>query len=321
MASPSQRVEIARIERGDPWFAAMQRGDFAAAWRVCDAFLKSRLQADEPQHAKPRHLQNVWNGDSVDGKRVLVRCYHGLGDTIMFARLLPMLKRRAREVIVWAQLALLDLLGTIDGIDRLLPLHEGAVGVPYDIDVELMELPHVLRLQLDDIPTSVPYLHVDAPAKTIRSHRHAGLVWQAGEWNASRSIPMTLLAPLAQVRRVRWYSLQYGGGALPFRAEDASCRDLAEQSRRLHALDLVVTVDTLIAHLAGALGIPVWLLLPTPCDWRWMVHRTDSPWYPTMRIFRQRIPGDWKSVIDEVCFALSANLDQSTSITPAATAP
>ena len=172
MASPLRQADI---ERGDPWFAAMQRGDFAAAWRICDAHLKSRLQKGEPQHAQPRHLQNIWNGTAVEGKRVLVRCYHGLGDTIMFARLLLLLKRRASEVIVWAQPALLDLLRTIDGIDRLLPLHDGAPDVPYDVDVELMELPHVLRLHLDDIPCTVPYLHVRA-RKIASSHRRVGLV-------------------------------------------------------------------------------------------------------------------------------------------------
>jgi ADP-heptose:LPS heptosyltransferase len=115
---------------------------------------------------------------------------------------------------------------------------------------------------------------------------------------------------------VRWYSLQYGASELPSNAIDIACRDLLEQARRVRALDLVITVDTLMAHLAGALGVPVWLLLPTPCDWRWMIDRTDSPWYPTMRLFRQPVSGDWNSVIADVCRALP-----NAAIIPSSTAP
>jgi hypothetical protein len=289
----------------DAWTQAMQRGDFAAAWKLCDDFLQSRLRSGVSQHSQPRHLQHVWNGMPVDGKRVLVRCYHGLGDTLMFARLLPMLRRRAREVIVWAQPSLLELLRTVEGIDRLLPLHSGAPDADYDIDVELMELPHLLRLSA--VPDRVPYLHV-APVATMSatSLRRVGIVWQSGAWDWTRSIAPRLLAPLAQASGVHWFSLQYGGGELPFAANDLACRDILEQARRLHALDLVISVDTMMAHLAGAFGLPVWLLLPTPCDWRWMLERDDSPWYPTMRIFRQPQPGDWKSVVDSVSRALNS---------------
>src|SRR5437868_5715517 len=163
----SNELEAAR------WIETMRRGDFAAAWEISDRLLRTRRAQD--QENLPRWFQSVWNGTAVDGKRVLVRCYHGLGDTIMFARLLPLLKRRAGEVVVWAQPALLELLRTIDGIDHLLSLHDGAPDVLYDVDVELMELPHVLRLHLDDIPSAVPYLHVRAPAKIASSHRRVGL--------------------------------------------------------------------------------------------------------------------------------------------------
>src|ERR1051325_8105906 len=123
------------------WMRYMRRGEFEEAWKFSDADLKSR--EGKPCWHLPRHFQYIWNGTSLKGKRVLVRCYHGLGDTIQFIRYMPLVKAIAAEVIVWAQQPLIPLLKTVQGIDRLLPLHDGTPEVEYDADVEIMELPHI----------------------------------------------------------------------------------------------------------------------------------------------------------------------------------
>jgi hypothetical protein len=291
----------------DPWTDAMRRGDFATAWSVCDEVLARRLRERVPRHSGPRHLQYVWDGRPLVGARVLVRCYHGLGDTLQFVRFLPRLRARAREVVLWAQPALLPLLATADGVDRLLPLHDGVPEADYDVELELMELPHALRIGAGDLPGPIPYLHVAPVARgPSPGVRNVGLTWRAGEWDADRSVPDALMARLADAPGVRWSSLQYGVSAPAFAADDLACRDAATQARRMASLDLIVTVDTMTAHLAGALGLPVWLLLAEPADWRWMAAREDSPWYPTMRLFRQPSPGDWDGALTALLAALAA---------------
>jgi hypothetical protein len=283
------------------WFAAVRRGDFAAAWRVSDAVL--RAHAGTPCWHRPRHERWVWDGTPVDGKRVLIRCYHGLGDTLQFIRYAPLVRAVASEVTVWAQPALIPLLRTAGGIDRLLPLHDGACGAAYDVDVEVMELAHVFRSTLSDLPCRVPYLHAD-PAPLERDGRLAvGLVWRAGDWDERRSIPIHLLQPLAEIPGVALHLLQRGDALAEvpdgFGTLSGS-DDVTECARVMRALDLVVTVDSMPAHLAGALGVPVWTLLHADCDWRWMDGREDSPWYPTMRLFRQPHMGDWGPVVARV---------------------
>jgi hypothetical protein len=292
-------------ELGARWFQAMRRGDFAAAWEASDAIL--RAHAGVPCWHRPRHEQWVWDGTPLAGKRVLVRCYHGLGDTIQFIRYLPLVKQAAAETIVWAQPALIPLLRTVDGIDRLEPLHDGAFEGGYDVDVEVMELAHVFRSTIDTLPSTVPYLHAD-PAPLARDGRLAvGLVWRAGDWDERRSIPFPLLAPLAEIPGIDLHVLQRGAAldeCLPDFGTRSGSDDVLHAARVMRALDLVITVDSMPAHLAGALGVPVWTLLIHEPDWRWMEGREDSPWYPTMRLFRQPAPGDWASVIRRVAAEL-----------------
>jgi hypothetical protein len=254
-------------------------------------------------------LQYIWDGTPLAGKRVLVRCYHGLGDTIQLIRYAPLIKEIAREVIVWAQPALLPLLRTMRGIDRLLPLHDGTPNVEYDVDVESMELPHIFRTTLATVPADIPYLHI-APAGIPRHGCVAvGLVWAAGDWeHARRSIPFSLCTPLAAVPGVTLYMLQRGPALDQYQHGVgilAGSNDVFEAARIIRALDLVISVDTMPVHLAGALGVPVWTLLNAMADWRWMEGREDSPWYPTMRLFRQNAPGAWESVIARVVAELT----------------
>ncbi len=286
----------------------MRRGDFERAWEASDAALAADRGA---MHDLPRHLRAVWDGTPLDGRRVLVRCHHGLGDTLQFVRYLPLVERRARSVSVLAQPALLPLLRTMGGAACLLPLDD-APDPPHDVDVEVMELPHVFRTSLATLPADVPYLHVPAAPRPDRAPDGlaVGIVWRVGDWAPHRAIPLARLAPLADVPGVTLHVLQRGdglaerSGALARLGTLAPADDVPEMARTMRALDLVITVDSMPAHLAGALGVPVWTLLPADADWRWMEGRDDSPWYPTMRLFRQERPGDWAPVVARVADAL-----------------
>jgi hypothetical protein len=286
------------------WVRLARRGDFDAAWGMSDRILARH--AARPRWDRPRHLQSVWQGTPLHG-HVLVRCYHGLGDTLQFIRYAPLVKSVARELTVWAQPSLLPLLATVAGIDQLLPLHDGIPEVQYDIDVEVMELPYVFRSTVASLPATAPYLHARPALLPDRYPHRIGIVWRAGDWDANRSIPFPLLRTLLDAADVRWYELQHG-----LRPDERHWNlsvlgeaTLLETARFMRALDLVISIDSMPAHLAGALGVPVWTLLPCDADWRWMEQRSDSPWYPTMRLFRQPGPGDWPAVLTAVRGALT----------------
>lgn len=289
----------------DPWTRAMLAGDLATAWRICDDVLRHR--AGQSSAHLPRHEQWIWNGTPLAGRRVLVRCYHGLGDTVQFIRFAARLRGIAREVTVWAQELLIPLLRTARGIDRLLPLHDGAPGVPFDVDVESMELAHVFRPTLATLPADVPYLHPPVAAPRRRDRFHVGLVWSAGTWNPARSVPVEQFAPLLRIEGIEWHLLQRGPALAewPYQVgETSGTDDILATATTMTSLDLVITVDSFPAHLAGALGVRTWTLLAHQADWRWLRDRADSPWYPTMRLFRQPRAGDWSDVIASVENAL-----------------
>ncbi|MFC7478374.1 glycosyltransferase family 9 protein [Dankookia sp. GCM10030260] len=283
---------------GALWDLAMRSGDWATAWTISDAVLQRR--ASPSDRHQPRHLQTVWNGTPPAGRRVLVRCYHGLGDTIQFIRFVPAIQAIAAEVTVWAQPALLPLLRTMPGIGRLLPLHDSTPDVGFDVDIEVMELAHLFRPVPATLPAHVPYLY---PGQLMRAREpglKVGLVWQAGSWDDSRSIPVALLRPLADVPGVTMHILQRNTAAPGFGLA-CGADDILQAARIMAALDLIVSVDSMPAHLAGALGLPVWTLLAHRADWRWMEGREDTPWYPTMRLLRQPRPGDWRAVVARIC--------------------
>lgn len=314
------------------WMRCMRRGDWAAAWRISDRLLRAR--AGRRCCRRPRHQQSIWDGRPLAGQRVLVRCYHGLGDTVQFIRFAPRLRSIAAEVAVWAQPPLIPLLRTARGIDRLLPLHDGAPDLDYDVDIELMELPYALRLAPRDLPGEVPYLgprtHA-APEGQGSSRRRGslrgqgsprrlrvGIVWQAGDWDPRRSIPLPLLEQhlIERTPGVSWCVMQRGPALAAWRngrARMPRIDGITSEVRELGRLDLLVTVDTLSAHLAGALGAPVWTLLPAAPDWRWMQAGVRTPWYPTMRLWRQRPGEGWEPVLDRVFDALAAARSQCSS--------
>jgi hypothetical protein len=284
----------------------MRQGDFERAWQLSDAVLAARARL--PCDHLPRHWQWVWDGRSLEGQRVLIRCYHGLGDTIQFIRYVPLVKAVAREVTVLAQRELIPLLDTVGGIDRLLPLETAEETLSYDVDVESMELAHVFRTTVETVPAKVPYIH--APKGVCRAHDKlaVGIVWAAGNWDRRRSIPASLLAPLAQLPGVELHNFQVGPAlseARQWPALMARWTDIVAEAALIRTLDLMISIDSLPAHLAGALGVRVWTLLHQKADWRWMEEREDSPWYPTMRLFRQQRAGDWRPVIASVAAELA----------------
>ena len=278
------------------WVAAMRCGDYPAAWAINDAVLAAREPATRDDPALPYHLRWVWDGRRYAGRDVLVRCYHGLGDTLQYARYWPGLRRLARSLTVEVQPELLPLLAHAAGPDRLVPFILDAPHQSLDCDIEVMELAHALRLPPDASPA--PYLAVP-PAVADAC---IGLCWQAGGWDADRSIPEAAFAALASLRPA--VSLQQGATGLKVLNPDGT-GDILATARLIAGLDLVVTVDTMVAHLAGALGRPVWLLLKHEADWRWGCNAT-TPWYPSMRLFRQTEPGDWAGVMAQVWAALRA---------------
>lgn len=312
-----------RDNAGERWMAAMLLGDFARAWTVSDLVLHRTPPRDFNRPDRPFHLRPVWTGAPFDGRRVLVRCYHGLGDIVQFARYLPLLASRARGLTVQAPAAVHGILAGVPGVDALLPLADGLDEPPWDVDLELMELAYAFRTVPETLPAAVPYLSVGTDriaAQAARLDRRGrvavGIAWAAGAWDGGhRSVPLELLERLTAVLGVDWVCLQrgpalaegLGHGALrrAFCDRGARTDDLLDTAAMIRAVDVVISVDTMVAHLAGALGRPVWTLLPFAADWRWMVDRDDSPWYPTMRLFRQPSPGDWGTPVAGIAEALA----------------
>ncbi|QZZ21194.1 tetratricopeptide repeat protein [Leptothermofonsia sichuanensis E412] len=267
--------------------------------------------------------QPLWDGSSLEGKTILLHAEQGMGDTIQFIRYAPLVKARGGNVLVECQPLLRRLLETAPGIDHLIV--QGSPLPPFDTHAPLLSLPHILGTTLDTIPASIPYLA--SPPFPPTSHfslltppslplpLKIGIVWAGNpdhKNNRYRSCKLEHFQSLINLPGVHFYSLQKGDGAAELQAnpnlpiEDMSGRleDFADTAAAIAQFDLIISVDTAVAHLAGALGKPVWLLLSYSPDWRWMLERQDSPWYPTMRLFRQNQPGDWQSVFEQVEVAL-----------------
>lgn len=286
----------------------MRTGEFGAAWAVNDAVLAARDPATRDDPALPYHLRWVWDGRPLDGRRVLVRCYHGLGDTLQFCRYLPALRRRVASLTLEAQPELIPFLQRLPGPDGLVPFRPDAPSPAPECDIEIMEIAHALRLA----PHGAPYLSVEPMPRPARGML-VGLCWRAGGWDPGRSVPLAALAPLGRLPGAQLISLQRGPGLEELStAGTPPVLDLGDRSadvmavaRLLATLDLVVTVDTMVAHLAGVLGRPTWLLLQAEADWRWMTGRRTR-WYDSVRLYRQARPGEWDRPLAEMLADLHA---------------
>lgn len=292
------------------WIDAMRAGDFEHAWAINDRDLA--MLAHPPKHTGPRHLQRIWRGEDLTHKKVLVRCYHGLGDTIQFLRFMQPLRDLACSVTVWCQGELLSLVERAAGVDRAVALHDGTPDLDFEVDIEIMEVPHAIRARRDHVEMRAPYVTLppetrpDRPELPRCGSLAVGLVWEVGNWDKRRTIPAPLLRDLA-CEGVSLYSLQRGSGTedvFEIGARDVSTPDIVALAQLIRQLDLIVCVDTMVAHLAGALGCEAWVLLHADCDWRWPSAGSRSFWYPSLRLFHQHTPGDWQQVIAEVRDAL-----------------
>lgn len=281
----------------DNWELAMRAGRHEAAWDISDHVLAGRDPATRDQAGVPYHERWVWDGGPVEGRHVLVRCYHGLGDTLQYARFLPALRARAASVTVEAQPELLPLVARLAPVTAFDPARPRASP---GHDLEIMELSHALRLKPADVPAC--YLPLP-PAGTPRDA--IALCWQSGGWDPERSIPLDLLR--AALPSGRLISLQRGPAA-----EEAGdgflnpCDDSPDITRTvalIAAARLVVTVDSMVAHLAGALGRPVLILLRHKADWRWG-NADRTAWYPSARLLRQHRHGDWSGPLAELAALL-----------------
>lgn len=286
----------------------MRAGRYAEAWAFEDAVRAARDPATCDDPGEPYHRRWVWDGSPLDGREVLVRCYHGLGDTIQFARYLPALADRVAGVTVEAPARLIPLLATGADAIRFVAFDHDAPMRADDAAVEITELASALRLPPDGVAT--PYLatgRAALPGGTI------GVCYAAGEWDPARNVPAELLRPLCE--RGAWLSLVAEPSDLPV-LNPAGCPfDIDATAALVAGVALVVTVDTMIAHLAGALGRPTWLMLKRDPDWRWDPAARTSAWYPTMRLFAKDTPGDWAGVVA----AVAGELD-GTAVLPSGAA-
>jgi hypothetical protein len=290
VARAGLKAEVARN-----WLRAMRAGDWEAAWRESDRV--------------PSEL--VWNGTPFDGRRVLVRCLHGLGDTIEFMRFVPSVLERAAHVDFLVQPALLDLLRGAPGLGDVSNAWTDDPP-PCDFEIEVMELAYALRVQAANVPAPYPHLAAQVRGRApVPLHEdenlRVGLCWASSAWDTSRSVPLADFAQLVRSPGVTFYSLQQEDAARdPLVAElgivplSTHTQAIADAAAAMLQMDLVMSIDAMPAHLTATLGRRTWLLLKHDADWRWMDGRADTPWYPTMRLFRQPSPGDWRGTLDAV---------------------
>lgn len=291
----------------------LEKGWAEYAWRTkCEEFIAVNWNFSQP----------LWDGSDLGGKTVLFYAEQGFGDTIQFFRYLPMVAAQRTNgggsVIMQCPTPLMRLLqasAAADGIQLVTEIDE----ISFDFQAPLHALPGIFATTLDTIPADVPYLHAaeeTPPGLESSGGFKVGLVWAGNpkhKNDANRSVDLGRFAPLLDMDGVDFYSLQAGerSGDIAAQGLDGKIIDLgrdlgdfADTAAVVGQLDLVITVDTSMAHLCGALGIPVWTLLPWVPDWRWLLDRDDSPWYPAMRLLRQPALGDWDAVFEDLGQAL-----------------
>ncbi|HVZ06405.1 tetratricopeptide repeat protein [Rhodopila sp.] len=275
----------------------------------------------QPALADPRPQ---WRGEAAPGKTLLIRAEQGLGDTLQFCRYAPLAAALGLRVVMQVPASLVRLMHSLDGVVQVAASDDDLPVA--DLVCPVMSLPLALNTTLDTIPATTPYLRADPVQAASWRTRLAtgeglrvGLVWQGGTAKEPieakaigrrRSIDPCLLAPVIAIPGIRFFSLQKDGVPAPaaFGLTDmmAEVRDFADTAALIEALDLVISIDTSVAHLAGALGKPVWLMDRHVACWRWLRERRDSPWYPTMRIYRQPSLTDWESVMTGIADDLRA---------------
>jgi tetratricopeptide (TPR) repeat protein len=282
--------------------------------RYDEAWPKYEWRRRLPMLRRNERAQPAWQGDDVSTKTILLHSEQGFGDTIQFLRYVPLVAARARQVILEIPRPLVRLAASLP-IDNITIVPNNRPPAAADMHAPLLGLPRIFGTRVDNIPGRVPYLMPRRPlverwARTLGADARfkVGLAWAGNpehKGNRSRSLTLGRLAPLLAVAGVGWYGIQVGPPANQVKRlprdtlADLSPRltDFAETAGAILNLDLVIAVDTAVAHLAGALDRAAWIMVAFPPDWRWLLGRDDSPWYPSVRLYRQPAPGDWDSVI------------------------
>ncbi|MFZ6875010.1 tetratricopeptide repeat protein [Undibacterium sp. Di27W] len=300
-------------------YLLLRQGHYAEGWRMLEA-RETPAILDYYLSQQPHSLR--WQGQELVGKSIIILFESGHGDTIQFTRYASLLKQAgATCVTCLCHPALKKLFANLDGLDDVFSYEENIPGSGCDYWVPMYSLPGLFHTQIDSIPAELPYLHAHpqdvqhwaARMQGPDEHLRIGLVWQGNplfENDGYRSIhDLAVFKTLVDVPGVHWFSLQKaeGEGAasgmpLTLTSLGSDIRDFADSAAIIMQLDLLITVDTAVAHLAGALGKPCWLMLPAyQTDWRWLKDRADSPWYPAvMHLFRQKYSGDWSGVMQEI---------------------
>jgi len=312
--------------------AYLTNGDFKRGWAEYEWRWNCPKQGSYRNYAQPK-----WDGSDLYGKTILLHGEQGLGDHFQFIRYAQIAKERGGTIIVAVHEPLCSVIRLCPYIDQVITLQD--TPPLFDMHAPLLSLPYILSSTVKSIPDKTPYLYADAALQSFwkeqlssDNHFKIGICWH-GNHNystpflravvANRSVPLSLFEQIASSGDVSLYSLQKMSGqgeldkdALGFMIHtfepdfDDSHGRFMDTAAVMKNLDLVITIDTSIAHLAGGLGVPVWVLLPYPADWRWMLGRSDSPWYPTMRLFRQTDVGDWESVMKLVATELQQHIAQ-----------
>jgi tetratricopeptide (TPR) repeat protein len=289
----------------------LRRGfkDYEARW--------GDRQADPCSFERP-----LWDGSPLHGATIFLVSEQGLGDAIQFIRYAAAIARLGGVVVAGCRASLMRLVATVPGVAHV--MQDGTALPTFDCYAPLMSLPRLLNTELTTVPATIPYVFPPQQPPVLidsgDSRLKVGLVWGARDSFSSkypsrrRSCPLLAFQRLLKRPGIAFYSLQKGDAEQELvqlgwqdRIVDLGhhIQDFADTAAIAQQLDLIITVDTSVAHLAGAMGKPVWVLLPFAPDWRWLLHRTDSPWYPSMRLFRQRYPGDWSGVLEDVIDALN----------------
>ena len=304
----------------------LRLGDWQHGWKDYEA----RWRFREVHRTARTFTQPRWHGEALQGRRVLLHAEQGLGDTIQFSRYASLVVARGGTAILQVQEPVERLMNSLPpvcaGFVRIarLGVQPSELGLHYDLECPLMSLPAVFNTTTDTVPSTGAYLAADRELIATKRSQfpsalpgfRIGIAWAGNphyKADSQRSIHLTTLLPLLRLPGFNWISLQKGLAANQLHClpdgvlvqDGSSCdRDLAETAALLATIDLVITTDTSIAHLAGAMAKPVWILLPHLADWRWMQDRHSTPWYPTARLFRQQVPGDWPELLDRVAVEL-----------------
>jgi hypothetical protein len=312
-------------------FTYLLNANFEDGWKDYDwRFQQVRWQTLYPH----RFTGPRWDGTTCAEKTLLVHDEQGLGDTLQFVRYLPMAKARCAKIIFETRKSLIPLLQGFPGMDQIVARSSYPHPAKnWDVYIPLLSLPKVFATKLETIPDQVPYIY--AAAKKIEYWKHrldgdgfkVGIVWAGRPMHTNdhnRSCALRQFLPCSEIPGIQLIGLQKGAAAtqvddltpgMDFVNLGEELQDFSDTAGLIENLDLVISVDTAIAHLAGAMGKAVWVLLPFIPDWRWMMDRDNSPWYPTMRLFRQKTRGDWESIFQRVEKELRMRVDSADETT------